>query len=104
RDLSPGGEALGLCAARFRFNGQAAASGGGGQLTFGGPSPAESPFLLFPSLLPGLVRAADRHPSLSYWFSTDCVGSASQAPRADEGVRERFEELAVALDRLHPDQ
>jgi uncharacterized protein (DUF2126 family) len=90
----------GLSAERFRFNGQAGDSGGGGQLTFGGPSPAESPFILFPHLLPGLVRAVDRHPSLSYWFSTECVGGASQGPRADEGVRERYEELAVALDRL----
>ena len=93
-------EEAGLSAERFRFNGQAADSGGGGQLTFGGPSPAESPFILFPGLLPGLVRATALHPALSYWFSIDCVGSASQAPRADEGVRERFEELAVALDRL----
>jgi uncharacterized protein (DUF2126 family) len=28
------------------------------------------------------------------------VGSASQGPRTDEGVRERFEELQVSLDRL----
>ena len=28
------------------------------------------------------------------------MGSASQGPRPDEGVRERFEELAVSLDRL----
>jgi uncharacterized protein (DUF2126 family) len=93
-------EEVGLSPERFRFNGQAADSGGGGQLTFGGPSPAESPFVVFPHLLPGLVRAAAQHPSLSYWFSNDCVGGASQGPRADEGVRERFEELAVALDRL----
>ena len=93
-------ETAGLSAERYRFNGQAADSGGGGQLTFGGPSPAESPFVLFPRVLTGLVRAVDRHPSLSYWFSTECLGGASQGPRADEGVRERFEELAVALDRL----
>ncbi len=90
----------GLSPERYRFNGQASDSGGGGQLTFGGPTPRASPFFLFPHLLPGLVRFLNRHPSLSYSFASECLGSASQGPRTDEGVRERFEELAVALDRL----
>jgi uncharacterized protein (DUF2126 family) len=50
--------------------------------------------------LPGLVRYANRHPALSYYFASACCGSASQAPRADEGVRERFDELRIALDYL----
>jgi uncharacterized protein (DUF2126 family) len=90
----------GLSPVRFRWNGQVTDSGGGGQLTFGGPSPEESPFFLRPRLLPSLVRYLNHHPSLSYAFAPDCVGSAGQGPRPDEGTRELFEELGVALDRL----
>ncbi|HET9599034.1 MAG TPA: transglutaminase family protein [Anaeromyxobacteraceae bacterium] len=90
----------GLSAERFRFNGQATDSGGGGQVTVGGPSPEASPFFRHPQLLPRLVRWLANHPSLSYLFAPDCVGSASQGPRPDEGARERLEELSVALDRL----
>jgi uncharacterized protein (DUF2126 family) len=104
------GEA-GLSPERFRFNGDATDSGGGGQLTLGGPSPERSPFFLRPQLLPRLVRYLNRHPALSYAFAPDCVGSASQGPRPDEGARERFEELPVALewltrrgDRTTPDE
>ncbi len=92
--------AAGLSAVRYRWNGQEADSGGGGQLTLGGPSPAESPFFVRPALLPSLLRFLNHHPSLSYWLAPACVGSASQGPRPDEDVRERFEELGVALDRL----
>jgi len=90
----------GLSAVRWRYNGQATDSGGGGQLTLGGPTPERSPFFLAPALLPRLLRYLSRHPSLSYAFAPDCAGSAGQGPRADEGVRERFDELGVALDRL----
>ena len=90
----------GLSAVRHAWNGEEADSGGGGQLTLGGPSPAESPFFVHPATLPSLLRLVNHHPSLSYWLAPACVGSASQGPRPDEGVRERFEELAVALDRL----
>jgi uncharacterized protein (DUF2126 family) len=90
----------GLAPVRYRYNGDVTDSGGGGQVTFGGPSPEASPFFVRPQLLPRLVRYANRHPSLSYLFAPECVGSASQGPRADEGVRERFEELPVALGRL----
>jgi uncharacterized protein (DUF2126 family) len=90
----------GLSPVRYRFNGKVADSGGGGQLTLGGPSPEASPFFRHPGLLPRLVRALCNHPALSYAFAGECVGSASQGPRPDEGVRERFEELQVAVDRL----
>jgi len=90
----------GLAPVRFRYNGDVTDSGGGGQITLGGPSPERSPFFVRPQLLPRLVRYTNRHPALSYAFASDCVGSAGQGPRADEGVRERFEELPVALDRL----
>ncbi len=90
----------GLSAVRHRFNGDVADSGGGGQLTLGGPSPAASPFVRYPHVLPGLIRYLNNHPSLSYWFANECVGSASQGPRPDEGTPERWDELGVALDWL----
>ena len=93
-------EAGGLSPVRYRFNGQVSDSGGGGQITLGGPSPEASPFFRHPGLLPRLVRYLCNHPALSYAFAGDCVGSASQGPRPDEGARERFEELQVAVDRL----
>jgi len=92
--------AAGLSARRFRYNGQATDSGGGGQLTLGGPSPERSPFFRHPFLLPRLVRYLSNHPALSYAFAGECLGSASQGPRPDEGVRERWEELQLAVDRL----
>jgi uncharacterized protein (DUF2126 family) len=92
--------AAGLAPVRYRWNGDVSDSGGGGQVTLGGPSPERSPFVVHPQLLPRLVRFAQRHPSLSYAFAPECAGSAGQGPRADEGVRERFDELGVALDRL----
>jgi uncharacterized protein (DUF2126 family) len=93
-------EEAGLSAVRYRFNGKVSDSGGGGQVTLGGPTPEASPFFRHPHLLPRLVRYLSNHPALSYAFAGECVGSASQGPRPDEGVRERFEELQVAVDRL----
>jgi uncharacterized protein (DUF2126 family) len=93
-------KAASLSAQRMRYNGDVTDSGGGGQITLGGPTPERSPFFRWPQLLPGLVRYTNRHPALSYYFASACCGSASQAPRADEGVRERFDELTVALDYL----
>ncbi len=103
----------GLAAVRYRYNGDVADSGGGGQLSLGGPRPDASPFVRYPHVLPALIRYLNNHPSLSYWFANECVGSASQGPRPDEGTRERWDELGVALgwierlaDRgeLSPDQ
>jgi uncharacterized protein (DUF2126 family) len=90
----------GLSPERYRWNGHAGDSGGGGQVTLGGPAPERSPFFLHPHLLPSLVRYHNHHPALSYLFAPECVGSAGQGPRPDEGVRELFDELSVALDRL----
>jgi uncharacterized protein (DUF2126 family) len=87
----------GLAAARPRYNGDAADSGGGSQISLGGPTPEASPFLRYPHVLPALIRYLNNHPSLSYWFANECVGSASQGPRPDEGARERWDELCVTL-------
>lgn len=90
----------GLSPSRYRFNGDVGDSGGGGQITLGGSRPDTSPFLRYPHVLPALVRYINNHPSLSYWFASECVGSASQGPRPDEGARERWDELGVSLDWL----
>jgi uncharacterized protein (DUF2126 family) len=99
-DIYTAAQEAGLSPIRFRYNGEVTDSGGGGQITLGGPSPQLSPFFLRPQLLPGLVRYLNRHPSLSYWFAPSACGSASQGPRPDESVRERFAELPIALDFL----
>ncbi|MGB0723390.1 MAG: transglutaminase family protein [Gammaproteobacteria bacterium] len=93
-------ECLGLRPWRAHYNGRITDSGGGGQITLGGPSPETSPFFRAPALLPRLVRYLNQHPALSYRFATDYLGSASQSPRPDEAVRERFLELELALARL----
>src|SRR5262249_15523483 len=92
--------AAGLSPLRYRFNGDVADSGGGGQITLGGATPTASPFIRYPHVLPALVRYLNNHPSLSYWFASECVGSASQGPRPDEGARERWDELEIALTWL----
>jgi uncharacterized protein (DUF2126 family) len=92
--------AAGLSATRHRYNGELGDAGSGGQLSLGGPRPEHSPFVRYPHVLPALIRYVNNHPSLSYWFANECVGSASQGPRPDEGTRERWDELGIALGWL----
>ncbi len=100
RDVWTAARAAGLSATRYRENGDVADSGGGGQITLGGATPDASPFVRYPHVLPALVRYLNNHPALSYWFASEWVGSASRGPRPDEGVRERYDELELALERL----
>jgi uncharacterized protein (DUF2126 family) len=93
-------ESEGLAPYRLQYNGVISDSGGGGQFTLGGPSPARSPFFLAPQLMTCLVTYLNHHPSLSYWFAPLYVGSFSQSPRPDENVQESFSELQVALQHL----
>lgn len=93
-------EAAGLSAERRHYNGELSDSGGGGHLTFGGPTPEASPFFEHPRLLPRLLSYLSRHPSLSYWFASRAVGGSGQAVRPDEQAGESFDELGVALSRL----
>lgn len=97
RELYDAAAACGLHPFRLLFNGLVGDSGGGGHLTLGGPAPDQSPFVQYPQVLPQLIRYFNRHPCLSYLFAVDAVGSSSQSPRADEGVRESFEELMTSL-------
>ncbi len=91
---------LGLAPYRLHYNGDVADSGGAGQITLGGPSPEESPFLREPQLLPRLIRYCNQHPALSYLFSHDYVGGSGQAVRADERGTDAFAELELALALL----
>jgi uncharacterized protein (DUF2126 family) len=91
---------VGLSTYRLRYNGDVADSGGGGQITFGGPSPAASPFLLVPALLPRLVRYALCHPAISYLFAHDYVGASGQSVRPDERSADVLGELRLALALL----
>lgn len=100
RKLYQFAEDAGLAPYRLQFNGSQTDSGGGGQFTLGGPTALGSPFFVAPQLLPQLVAYLNQHPSLSYWFAPDYLGSHSQSPRADETVSELFSELQVAIEQL----
>jgi uncharacterized protein (DUF2126 family) len=100
RDIHRLAERQGLSPYRLHYNGDVADSGGGGQITLGGRTPAESPFIAEPQLLPRLIRYFNRHPALSYRFAHDYVGEWGQSVRADERGRESFAELGLALHLL----
>ncbi|MFZ0107494.1 MAG: transglutaminase family protein [Thiobacillus sp.] len=100
REIYAAAEEQGLAPYRLYFNGTVADSGGGGQITLGGPSPEASPFLQEPWLLPRLVRFFNRHPALSYLYSHDFVGSTGQSVRPDERGSDAFDELGLALALL----
>ena len=87
----------GLAPYRLYFNGAVADSGGGGQITLGGPAPEASPFLVVPGLLPRLVCFFNRHPALSYLYSHDHVGSSGQSARPDERGGDALDELRLAI-------
>jgi uncharacterized protein (DUF2126 family) len=88
---------LGLEPYRLHYNGMVADSGGGGQITFGGPSSLRSPFFVQPQLLPRLIRYALRHPALSYLFAHDSIGPSGQSVRPDEHSLDALTELRLAL-------
>ena len=90
----------GLSPYRLYFNGQVADSGGAGQITFGGPTPKGSPFVIYAMLLPKLVRFLNRHPALSYLFSHDFVGGSGQSVRPDERGPDALDDLNLALALL----
>lgn len=90
----------GLAPYRLYYNGLVADSGGGGQITLGGPSPELSPFIRHPRLLTRLVCFFNRHPALSYLYSHDYVGGSGQSARADERGSDAVDELALTLHLL----
>ncbi len=104
RELYAAADGLGLSPRRLHYNGAIADSGGGGHITLGGALPQRSVFIMNPHLLPRLIAYFNRHPSLSYYFAVDHVGSSGQSPRADEGLPDRLSELCLALETLSKQQ
>lgn len=74
-------------------------TGGGNHLLWGGPTLDRNPFFSRPGWLTSVLRYWHQHPSLAYLFTGCYVGASSQAPRADESARDRYD-LEMALSFL----
>jgi uncharacterized protein (DUF2126 family) len=79
-------------------------TGGGNHLLFGGRTLEGNGFFRHPAWVTSILRYWQHHPSLSYLFTGDYVGSSSQAPRPDESARELYDlEMAYRfLEKLKP--
>jgi len=102
--LESAAEEVGLCSWRATPAGGQRGTGGGNHLLWGGPDLEQNPLFSRPAWLAGILRYFQHHPSLSYLFSGDGVGPASQSPRADEALGSLVDlELAYSmLERCEP--
>ncbi len=78
---------------------EAAGTGGGSHLLFGGRTLATNPFFTRPEWIASLCRYHQHHPSLAYLFTGKYVGPACQAPRVDETLTP-FLDLEMAYRAL----
>ncbi len=96
--------ASGLRSYKQFAEGEQLGTGGGNHLLIGGPSLDSHPLFTRPRWVTSILRYWQHHPSLSYLFTGQYVGSSSQAPRPDEGAPELYDlEMAYRfLEELPP--
>lgn len=92
-------EECGLRSWKKQSGSHAEGTGGGNHLLWGGPDLDRNPFFSRPGWLTSILRYWHHHPALAYLFTGCYVGASSQAPRADESARDRYD-LEMALSFL----
>ena len=99
RAVTRAAEECGLRSWKKQSGAHAEGTGGGNHLLWGGPDLDRNPFFSRPGWLTSILRYWNHHPALAYLFTGCYVGASSQAPRADESARDRYD-LEMALSFL----